>query len=168
MNKNSFLEELKKYVDRVEEFFLNCGVSFENINLDHVCFKCSSSKEFEEVREWFEGEDALIYQAIISKRRIATIKLLNPIKLKNFLINTLELSDQKPDNSQKSGVDHVEICSKNLSYEELKNFFESKGFKLVLDSKPHHTTYNILEDGLEVKLADKSLLKIVSEEILKN
>ncbi|MFA6018455.1 MAG: VOC family protein [Patescibacteria group bacterium] len=76
---------------------------------DHICYKCADSTEFEAIRKMFEFESAFIYQSIVSKRRIALIKFLVPIKTALGSIDLLELSDQKPDNSQTSGFDHIEM-----------------------------------------------------------
>ncbi len=73
---------------------------------DHICYKCDSKESFDNIRALLEFESEYVYQSIISKRRIAYIKLKSGISTALGEINFLELSDQKPDGSQKNGFDH--------------------------------------------------------------
>ncbi|MEN9560736.1 MAG: YecM protein, partial [Candidatus Parcubacteria bacterium] len=86
---------------------------------DHLCYKCDSKDSFERIREMFEGASEYIYQSIISRRRIAIIRLKKGIGTDLGIINFIELSDQKPDNSQKDGFDHIEAYAVGRSYEEM-------------------------------------------------
>jgi predicted metalloenzyme YecM len=74
---------------------------------DHICYKCESGASFEAIRTLFEDESEFIYQSIISQRRIAYIRFKNEVATALGSIRFLELSDQKPDNSQKEGFDHI-------------------------------------------------------------
>lgn len=168
--KQEFLGKLQDYLNRIDKYFESKNIYLpEHIFIDHICYKCSSKEEFEMIRSWFEFEDSFIYQAIISKRRIATICFKDMLKSKISLVCYLELSDQKPDNSQITKVDHIEITSNEFSCDELQQYFKDLGFDVKIDSKPHHTTYNFTTpDGLEIKLCNERLVdKIAREEIIK-
>ena len=114
---------------------------------DHLCYKCSSGDEFETIRALFETDSAFIYQSIISNRRIAIIKFLEPIPSELGDIWFLELSDQKTDGSQESGFDHVEIYPTSGTMDELAAELGSKGAIVEKVVRPHHTTYDILIEG---------------------
>lgn len=134
---------------------------------DHICYKCASSSSFEEIRAAFESESVFIYQSIISKRRIAIIRFRNPIKTALGDINVLELSDQKPDNSQVDGFDHIEIYPTAGSTNELVDYLRSRGVVIDTADRPHHVTHDlVLANGFKVRIEDEPLLeKIVHEEI---
>lgn len=175
-NKQEFLETLQNYISEIDEYFFSRKLNISGLRIDHICYKCANKDEFEKIRGWFEFEKDLIYQAIISKRRIAIIIFTNKLRSKFGDVCVLELSDQKPDNSQVSSIDHVEIIwtseslDKNTgkNYEDLKNKFIEFRFKLEEDAKPHHTTYNFnLPDGKEIKLSAESLVNKVSGEMVK-
>jgi uncharacterized protein len=168
--KQEFLGKLQEYLNRIDKFFESKNIDLpEHIFVDHICYKCSSKEEFEMIRSWFEFEDSFIFQSIISKRRISIIGFANGLVSKTGLVFYLELSDQKPDNSQVSKVDHIEIASSQFSYDELQQHFKNLGFEIEIDAKPHHTTYNFTtEDGLEIKLCNERLVdKIAREEMTK-
>jgi len=134
---------------------------------DHICYKCADSAEFEAIRKMFEFESAFIYQSIISKRRIALIKFLVPIETVLGNIDLLELSDQKPDNSQTSGFDHIEIYPTVGTGENLVSDLESKGAVFNKIIRPHHTTFDaVLIDEFKIRIEPEALmLKIKGEEM---
>ncbi len=135
---------------------------------DHICYKCADSAEFEHLRALFEHESVFIYQSIISKRRIAIIKFLQPLKTPLGDISLLELSDQKPDNSQKSGWDHIEIYPVDQSLEYLVQYLEQNTVIFEKVVRPHHTTFDATIFGnFKVRLEAEALLaKIKREEML--
>ncbi len=109
---------------------------------DHICYKCGSKESFEEIRKMFESESEYIYQSVISKRRIAIIRFKKGIETSLGAINFLELSDQKPDNSQHDGFDHIEAYAVGRTYEEMVKEFEVTE-AVVKVERPHHTTHDI-------------------------
>lgn len=134
---------------------------------DHICYKCGSTESFEAIRAMFEGESAFVYQSIISKRRIAIIRFRNAIKTALGDINVLELSDQKPDNSQVDGFDHIEVYPTAGTTNELVDYLRSCNVTIDTADRPHHVTHDlILANGFKVRIEDGPLLeKIVREEI---
>jgi predicted metalloenzyme YecM len=134
---------------------------------DHICYKCGSKESFEEWRKMFEWDAKNIFQSIISKRRIAIVTFKEPILTAAGPIKYLELSDQKPDNSQMESFDHIEIISKNGNFDEMKNKILEKGIKLEINAKPHHTTYDLEIGKFSTKLSQEFLVdKIKKEEFI--
>lgn len=111
---------------------------------DHFCYKCGSAESFEHMRKMLEGESDFIFQSIISRRRIAYIRLKNPIETVLGSVEYLELSDQKPDKSQMEGFDHVEAYPVGWSYEDMITMFEDGEETVMLEERPHHTTHSII------------------------
>lgn len=137
-------------------------------NADHLGYKCANANEFEMYRELFEKESEYIYQSIISQRRIAIIKLINPLQSRLGDISYIELSDQKPDNSQKSGFDHLEIYPTQGTVEQLAESIRlQNGGVFSKAERPHHITYDLkLADGFKMRLEAEPLIeKIIKEEI---
>ena len=134
---------------------------------DHICYKCGSSEEFESIRKLFESESAYIYQSIISNRRIAFVKFTKAIPTALGDIWFLELSDQKPDGSQKSEFDHIEIYPTAGSMKGLVGDLESKGVLIEKIVRPHHTTFDlIIEGSFKVRIEPEPLVtKIVRDEM---
>lgn len=130
---------------------------------DHICYKCDSSHSFEEIRALFESQSAYIYQAIISGRRIAYIKMKEGIECKLNTISFLELSDQKPDRSQQEGFDHIEVYPIGSTYEEMVHSFQ-KTEKVIHVERPHHTTDDIdIGDGFVFRCTHGPLIDKIKQ-----
>lgn len=126
---------------------------------DHICYKCSSGAEFERLRALFERSSTFIYQSIISNRRITIVKFTQPIPTKLGNIWFLELSDQKPDNSQASGFDHIEIYPITGSMDDFASTLIAQGVTFEKVIRPHHTTYDTFIDGnFKVRLEPEALV----------
>ncbi|MEI7720109.1 MAG: VOC family protein [bacterium] len=115
---------------------------------DHICYKCGSKESFEALRELFEPKDVsvYIYQAMISERRIAYIKLKKSIETSIGTIEFLELSDQKLNGSQVDGFDHIELYPTRISYDELVEQLEMSE-RVTKVERLHHTTHDIDTGG---------------------
>ena len=132
---------------------------------DHICYKCASRDEFESIRALFETNSAYLYQSIISNRRIAIIRFLVPIPSALGDIWFLELSDQKPDGSQESGFDHVEVYPRSGTMDELADGLEKKGVVVEKVVRPHHTTFDIVVRGtFKVRIEPDALVEKIRRE----
>ena len=135
---------------------------------DHIGHKCATSEEFEHLRKILETYSSFIFQSIVSKRRTAIVKLTKPVETSCGSIHYLELSDQKPDGSQKSGFDHLEIFPAQGTVEDLVKNLQNKNVAIQKADRPHHVTYDLsLKNGFKVRIEPERLIqKIVGEEIL--
>lgn len=133
---------------------------------DHMCYKCGSHESFEAMRSMFESASQYLHQAIISGRRIAYIKLKQPIETVLGQIWFIELSDQKPDNSQTDSYDHIEVYGTEISYDEMVAHLEQSGANVIKVERPHHTTHNIDIGGFIFSCTQGPLIeKIKTEEM---
>ncbi len=134
---------------------------------DHIGLRCSSREKYEFQRCLFEHDSRFVYQSIISQRRISIIGLSSGLETVVGPLNYLELSDQKPDGSQKDLVDHLEIVPTGCSYEELVSHMKAKGVVMKEIIRPHHTTYDVvLPSGFNIKLSQEFLVdKIKRDEM---
>lgn len=137
-------------------------------NVDHIGYKCSSTEEFEALRALLEPACDFTYQSFISGRRIALCRFKPTMKTVLGDISLLELSDQKPDGSQVSGFDHVEIYPSAGTMEALAAVCEKQGSPFTVTIRPHHTTYDRkLTPKFGIRIEPEPLLKkIVYEEIV--
>lgn len=134
---------------------------------DHICYKCGSRRTFEQIRALFEYESVYMYQSIISDRPIAYIRFKKGIETELGIIYYLELSDQKPDGSQKEGFDHIEVYPVSQSYDELVQKL-AKDVPVMHKERPHHTTDDIeMEHGFLFRCTRGPLItKIKASEMI--
>ncbi|HCC83430.1 TPA: hypothetical protein DEP96_01115 [Candidatus Uhrbacteria bacterium] len=161
---DSFFEEAQKLAQIFDEW---AGKYKLPAVADHICYKCGDYEEFAAMRKMFEGESRFIYQSIISGRPIAVIKFLRPVSTCMGDIWYLELAAQKPDGSQVSGFDHVEIYPLEGTMEDLAQRMMAQGVRSEKVVRPHHTTYDgIIEGRFKIRLEDEALVaKIKRDEM---
>ena len=138
---SDFYTNAEKYITVFNEFAEKhslMGIT----QADHICYKCDSHESFVCTRALFEHTSEYIFQSIISNRRIAYIKLGQGIETVLGTIYFLELSDQKPDNSQQEKFDHIEVYPTTISYTEMIAKLEASEQVIKVD-RPHHTTHDI-------------------------
>ena len=175
MFSNYLTQYSSQIVLNFKEFITLYGLA-HCITLDHICFKCGSHEEFLTLRKYLEYELDWLGEndAFISGRAIAT-GVWKPIHEHMCLqtpcgpITCLELQDQKPDNSQQSGFDHLEFLPKDLSLEVLIALLESKDLTVTPEKREHHTSYLVtgpveMVGGLKLKITTVSLVEKVKVE----
>lgn len=160
----NFYNTAKPYIEEFNEFVEKHSLN-THAEADHLCYKCSDTAEFEQMRRMFEEESYFLYQSVISQRRIAIIKLRQPIATIAGPVYYIELSDQKIDGSQKSGFDHVEVCPQHMRYEDLVKLLVEKGENFVEVQRPHHTTHDlVLPSGFGIKISREPLIQKIKRE----
>lgn len=158
---------LQTYLDSFADFCKERNIDTAGIAIDHICYKCSSKEGYESLRALCEFDESFVYQSIISKRRISIIGFKTPLTSIYGDVWYLELSDQKPDNSQASGADHIEPIPVGISYEEMLSRFSLPDLTVEESVKPHHTTHDIrLPNGIKLRLSSYRLIdKIYKDEM---
>jgi predicted metalloenzyme YecM len=166
-NSHDLSQAAAPYLEEFNAFCQNSGIA-EKVRADHLGLKCSTMEKYELQRRLFESDSRFMYQSIVSKRRISIVGLTAGLETIVGKLNYLELSDQKPDGSQKDQIDHLEIVSKEGSYEELISHLQAKGVIMKEIVRPHHTTYDIImPSGFIVRLSHELLIdKIKREEMV--
>ncbi len=162
----NFTNSSKIYIDKLNAFAQKGNLA-DVVKIDHLGYKCESNESFEQARAVFEQNSEYIFQSIISLRRIAYIKLKQPITTDLGDLWFVELQDQKPDGSQIEKFDHVEGYSVGISYGEMVE--KISGFETIIESKKsHHPTHDVdLGDGFSFKCTYGPLLdKIKNDEMM--
>jgi predicted metalloenzyme YecM len=161
-----FYTKAEKSIGIFDAFILKHSLS-DKVQPDHICYKCDSKESFEYMRHLFESNSEYIFQSIISHRRIAVIKFKEGIQTSAGEINFLELSDQKPDNSQREGFDHIEAYAVGWTYDDMVKDFESKETVIKVE-RAHHTTHDIdIGDGFLFRCTQEPLIqKIKNSEMV--
>ena len=159
-----FYSESEKWISLFNAFAEKHSLIGETV-VDHICYKCGSRDSFESTRALFETESHYLHQSIISGRRIAYVKLKKDIPTVLGFLSFLELSDQKPDGSQKESFDHIEVFPSAYSYDEMIARL-GKNEQIVKVERPHHTTHDIDIGGFFFRCTKEPLIqKIIRSEM---
>ena len=162
MSAEAFFAPLRPYIQAFDAW---AHAATPPVRADHVGYRCASAQEFEELRAAFETESRFLYQSMISQRRIAVIGLRDPIHTTLGPIAILELADQKPDGSQVSGFDHIEMYPIAGTVEALVEHCATTGTPFQKTVRPHHTTYDaVLKDTFKIRLENESLIEKIKKD----
>lgn len=135
--------------------------------IDHICFKCSSIKEFEHLRSVIERDppSAHLHQVFLAGRRVAYFGLRRGITVVGTeAVRYVELAEPKPSEGEQAGFHHVEVFPVGVSIEALLHRLEERGVRPRLKVRPHHTTHDlVLPSGLILRITQKPLIRTIAE-----
>ncbi len=134
---------------------------------DHIGYDCGSSATFDSLRTLLEVHSLYMHQSFIAGRRIAVFKLKEPFETAVGPVAFFELADQKPDGSQKDGIEHVEIYPTDGSFDELVAYLEGRGAEGKPSNVPHHKTHKFpLTHTFTLKIESCALMDKIKDEEL--
>lgn len=155
MQKTEFYTRAQTISSIFHEFLERSGIGI-NITPDHICYKCESNESYEKTKSLFDPGN-ILNESVISQRNIAVIKLDLHISTGYGNISTLELSDQKPDNSQSEGFHHIEFMLDNIDKGFVERKLQPLGLELRKKFRPHHTTYDVEYKGFVFRITNEPL-----------
>ena len=163
-----FKRDSATYLELCDQFMGRLNLH-ERVVVDHICFKCGSSEEYNQIRNVLETDppSRYVYQVMLSRRRVGYFGLRDPIKMGHAAVASVELADRKPVHDDKSGFHHVEIYPIAMSYDEMIGEMRDAGEDVELKRRLHHTTHDIkLPSGFIIRFTDKPLIKhIIDREL---
>ena len=126
----AFLDQLFRLIDRFE-------IDYSSYTIDHICFRTASVDEYQRLKESLSAVHELLIESPVGGWRIATYRLAQPIKYKEWSIPLLELPEPKAGSQYQSGFEHIEFVIEK-SFEELSSQYSS----LTFDYKGTHKRIN--------------------------
>jgi predicted metalloenzyme YecM len=154
----------------------NIDVRAKGWQVDHVCWRCLTMKEYVRACIQFEdiGSEKLV-EGIIGNRPITTYRFSKPLKAAGFEIECLEIPAPKEGSYYPSGLEHCEfvITQENddmLSsrpLDELKKEYPSVKFKHNKKDINSDLTLKF-DDGTSAKFHSQPLSKVIKFEIDNN
>lgn len=162
----SFYSQAHEATEHFDAFVAKHHLTSKAI-VDHLGFKCASAEEFVAMRAIVEGASVYVHQSIISGRRSVYAKLRQGIATSLGEVFFLELSDQKPDGSQKSGFDHIEVYPAGEgTYESILATLKKNDEQVVHVERPHHITDEVtLPSGLVFRLEPGPLIEKIKQQL---
>jgi phosphoglycolate phosphatase-like HAD superfamily hydrolase/predicted metalloenzyme YecM len=76
---------------------------------DHLCFRVETLEQYAFYREALANEGELLTEALVNGRPIATYLLKEPFKVRDQVVNLIELPAPKPGADYKLGFEHAEF-----------------------------------------------------------
>lgn len=138
------------FVEKILNEAKAAGFAADEFLLDHICYRTSSTQEYEEVKHLvmsgvgslFRGD--LLGEEIINGRPIATYRLHDPLVIGNQCVEALEIPAPKPGKDYESGFEHIEVVTTE-TFEAIQAAHPDLSFDTV-------STNKLINPELAVKL----------------
>lgn len=162
---DEFYEQARPCIESFNDYVLR-HILYDHAKPDHLCFKCDYRHRFDKICELFESGGRLWrYDATISGRTIAYVRLAKPFETVLGPVEYLELQDQKLDGSQHAGFGHIEIYPVGQGYEDLVKQLESTE-KAVESGHTHHPTHDFeISPGFLLRCTREPLVEKIKREL---
>ncbi len=166
MTYDIFFEKAYESIEQIEVFIRSNKLE-TMITLDHLCYKCESHEEFTMIREILEEKGDYLYESWIGDRLIALIKLTEPLSTSFGPISFIELQDQKPAGTQKSGFSHLEAYPKDVAYGDILEYLKGQEVSVIEDPTPHHPIHEVeLSPSFVFRLEQEPIIEKIKREEL--
>lgn len=155
---------------------LDQGIELSGKEIDHVCFRCTSKKEYLSICSQLVDQQLgeVMIESMIGGRPITTFKLFEPIQYNEYSIACLEIPCPKPGKSHHAGLEHLEVVvGKNgdlpfdnkLVLEEWASSYPSVSFdRKAIDKHINADICLDLGDGVNIKFHICPLYEVVEIE----
>jgi len=163
-----FLEYAPIFVAETVKEVFELGMELGPFEIDHICFRVETLAQYENYKKEFAQVGALLSEALINGRPIATYKLHRPIELGPKRIPCVEIPAPKEGSPYSLGFEHIEcVVPEALTrfiqkYPQLK--FDARAIKNPINPEislkvPSGKTVKFHNQSLEAVIAIEKKLR---------
>jgi uncharacterized protein len=157
------MNQIKTFLDNLLQEINDIGIDIKNLKIDHIAYSAASSDEYEKMLPKYSNEGNLVKEATISNRRVAVIKLVQPIKYKDYSVDVIEIIEPIENQESISGWEHAEFLVQD--YDEVLKKYPDLAWNTKHKDSPNFSRIKLtLPSGLEVKFLDTPVLVSVETE----
>lgn len=157
----AFLEKVLNQLDTL-------NINHSNLEIDHVCFRTETQKEYEMRKNELSGISALLIESMVGGRLISVYKLHDPIIYGSRKIALIELPSPKAGSHYPSGWEHCEMVVESI-HKLMKVEHPELKWKTSGMGKEINPELGLkLEGGISVKFHEQSLEKVIELELAAN
>ena len=161
MNKiNSILGDPTDFLSRIFKHLRNDGVDVSQLELDHICYRVSSTARYFDLKSALQNTGELLTESQVSGRSIASIKLHEPILFQERKIHVLELPSPKKNSDYPEGFEHVEFVI-DRSFDGFMQLYPGVQFDVKSASKAVNPEIRIQYGELSVKFHHHTLEYVI-------
>jgi hypothetical protein len=135
---------------------------------DHLAIKCADGLDYVFRMEELIPDAVQASEITMDGRRLATLKLTSEVSVGDLgAVSWLEVMEPRPEKvgNDVVGLEHIEFYYPD--FDEVTDLLDKLGVVYKIETNPGHSWVNIVinEAGQELKLNDKTLEDIVTEEL---
>ncbi|HTK03911.1 MAG TPA: VOC family protein [Alphaproteobacteria bacterium] len=157
--------EFEKYIKLLQEYFQERNIeNFLESPIDHIAIKTKNSLDYQHFVNTFLTEAQNAQYIEMNDRRIATLKLIKPLKFKNQKIWYLEIMEPKPGKEPENNFfEHIEILRGN--FESIEQSLKSKSIPYKSGGNEYHKTIVLNLNNLqEIKFTNTKIEEVIRKE----
>jgi predicted metalloenzyme YecM len=151
-----FLEQIFKALERA-------GVDVSVWPMDHLCYRVGTAERYAAVKAALGPLGALLSEALIGGRPIATYKLAVPLQHQGRTLDVIEIPSPKPGRTYDEGYEHVEFVISE-PFEAVMRRHPSLAFDTSGAGKAHNPELRLAFGDMSVKLHHQSLEDVIAAE----
>jgi len=153
----------------------NLGIDISDKEIDHVCYRCSTVREYQQVCDDLLAFGEILLNSMIGGRPIAMVALREPILFCHWSVRCIEVTCPKPGKVHQRGLEHAEVVigTENDSIYNSKPQLEDFARQypaIQFDEKAMHKEANAdlsltLVKGMSVKFHMRPVYEVISIEV---
>lgn len=134
------MDKIEAFVREIELKTLNAGIDVSSFEMDHICYRVESEKDYVIWKEKLTKMGLLLVEDEINGRLISTFELIDPIFVGSRSIRMIELPMPKPSVYYPTGWEHAEfVVGKEVDLEKFAKSYSNltwdfSGIKKVLNA----------------------------------
>lgn len=157
------INEVTSFLDKVFFQINSANINLNSWEIDHVCYRTSSLENYENSKAYFSTLGELLIEGDVNGRPIATYKLHEPIRYKNYIIPLIEVPSPKKGKDTQEGFEHIEIVI-DISFDEILNRYPKCHFEKKGLSKELNPELEIEFSDCAIKFHHQSLEEVIKIE----
>ncbi len=157
------LGDVSEFVRKVQKCLQELSISAESFELDHICYRVSSSEAYEFMKTQMQRIADLVVESDVNGRPIATYQLHSPIEVHPWTVSVVEIPAPKAGKNTKNGLEHVEFTV----HGDLGEFLKANAnleFNTTGLTKPLNRVVELNLDDCAVKFNEMPLLRVIELE----
>ncbi len=152
---------VEKFLERIFNFLEKDGIDVSDFNLDHICYRVKTEKEYVEVKGELAKKGILLKEHKVRNRLIASYKLYEPIIFRNRKIEVIEIPQPSDHANYKKGWQHVEFVMGD-SFKDFMNKYPKIDFKTESMNKEINPELKVVWGEYAVKFHHQTLEYVVT------
>lgn len=154
------LKSPKLFLDKIFNWLTEEGIDVANYELDHICYRVSSMKRYQEICDIMSIHGQLLSETIINDRPISSFRLEEAIIYGDRKISVFEIPSPKPGSLYEEGYEHVEFVIPH-KLESFMDMYPDIQFDTSGIFKKVNADIRIKGQGFSVKFHNQSLEYVI-------
>ena len=150
------------FLDSFFEQINNVGLDISGLPLDHIAYQASSKEDYEQHLPQFSKLGELVSEEIIGGRRVAVVKLDDPLVYKDYRIPALELIEPKEGQVCDSDFQHAEFVV-NQTFEKYIEQYPNINWDTSSMGRDEFSHLKLNFEGLTLKFLQRPILELFEE-----